>query len=72
MTASLDLTVQQCNVADALRSFLGADTWLQMLRKDRTAIFAAARHVGAASEFIVAKEMPLLDEFGEDASERQG
>jgi antirestriction protein ArdC len=37
------------------------DSWLQVLKNDRTAIFTAARHAGAAFEFIVAKEMPLLD-----------
>ena len=35
--------------------------WLQMLRRDRTAIFTAARHASAAFEFIVAREMPPVD-----------
>ncbi|MDM0110221.1 zincin-like metallopeptidase domain-containing protein [Variovorax sp. J22R24] len=34
------------------------DAWLQVLRRDRTAIFTAARHASAAYEFILAREMP--------------
>jgi antirestriction protein ArdC len=37
------------------------DSWLQVLMNDRTAIFTAARHAGEAFEFILAREMPLLD-----------
>jgi antirestriction protein ArdC len=37
------------------------DSWLQVLRRDRTAIFSAARHAGEAFEFILAREMPALD-----------
>lgn len=37
------------------------DSWLQVLRNDRTAIFTAARHAGEAFEFILAREMPALD-----------
>ncbi len=35
------------------------DSWLQVLRNDRTAIFTAARHAGEAFEYILAREMPL-------------
>ncbi|WP_256735087.1 zincin-like metallopeptidase domain-containing protein [Variovorax sp. dw_954] len=34
------------------------DSWLQVLRNDRTAIFTAARHAGEAYEFILARELP--------------
>jgi len=37
------------------------DSWLQVLKNDRTAIFTAARHAGAAFEFILAREMAQLD-----------
>ena len=37
------------------------DSWLQVLRNDRTAIFTAARHAGEAYEFILARELPLPD-----------
>ncbi len=37
------------------------DSWLQVLRNDRTAIFTAARHAGEAFGFILAREMPALD-----------
>jgi antirestriction protein ArdC len=37
------------------------DSWLQVLKNDRTAIFTAARHAGEAFEYILAREMPLLD-----------
>lgn len=37
------------------------DSWLQVLRNDRTAIFTAARHAGEAFEYILAREMPLPD-----------
>lgn len=37
------------------------DSWLQVLRNDRTAIFTAARHAGEAFEYILAREMPALD-----------
>lgn len=37
------------------------DSWLQVLRHDRTPIFTAARHAGAAFDFILAQEMPPLD-----------
>ncbi|MBT2337139.1 DUF1738 domain-containing protein [Variovorax paradoxus] len=40
------------------------EAWLKVLRNDRTAIFTAARHASAAFEFIVAREMPLLDPLG--------
>ena len=33
--------------------------WLQVLRRDRTAIFTAARHAGEAFDYILAREMPL-------------
>ena len=37
------------------------DTWVQVLKNDRSAIFLAARHAGEAFEYIVAREMPSLD-----------
>ncbi|MDM0052962.1 ArdC family protein [Variovorax sp. J22R115] len=37
------------------------DSWLQVLRNDRTAIFTAARHAGEAFDYILAREMPALD-----------
>ena len=37
------------------------DSWLQLLKNDRTAIFTAARHAGEAFEYILAREMPPLD-----------
>src|SRR6185436_11746384 len=33
------------------------DSWLQVLRSDRTAIFTAARHAGEAFEFILARAL---------------
>ena len=42
------------------------ESWLQVPHSDRTAIFTAARHAGAAFEFIVAREMPLLDPLKPD------
>lgn len=35
------------------------DSWLQVLRRDRTAIFTAARHAGEASEYILARQLPV-------------
>jgi antirestriction protein ArdC len=46
------------------------DSWLQVLKNDRTAIFTAARHAGEAFEYILAREMPVLDsaaQFPSDA-----
>ena len=37
------------------------DSWLQLLKNDRTAIFTAARHAGEAFEYILDREMPPLD-----------
>ena len=37
------------------------DSWLKVLRRDRNAIFAAARHASEAFQFIVAREMPCCD-----------
>jgi antirestriction protein ArdC len=52
-----------CGLVDATIECHAAylDSWLQVLKSDRTAIFTAARHAGAAFEFILAREMPLLD-----------
>ena len=36
------------------------DSWLQVLRRDRSAIFTAARHAGEASEYILARQLPVL------------
>ena len=51
-----------CGLVDATIEGHAAylDSWLQVLKNDRTAIFTAARHAGAAYEFIVAREMPGL------------
>ena len=53
-----------CGLVDATIEGHAAylDSWLQVLRNDRTAIFTAARHAGAAFEFILAREMPRLDQ----------
>ena len=37
------------------------ESWLGVLRHDRTAIFTAARLAGEAFEFIRAREMPMLE-----------
>lgn len=52
-----------CGLVDATIEGHAAylDSWLQVLRSDRTAIFTAARHAGAAFDFILAREMPPLD-----------
>ena len=52
-----------CGLVDATIEGHAAylDSWLQVLKNDRTAIFTAARHAGAAFEFILAREMPSLD-----------
>ena len=52
-----------CGLVDAPieRHAACPDSWLQVLKSDRTAIFTAARHAEAAFEFILAREMPLLD-----------
>ncbi|CAN7775263.1 zincin-like metallopeptidase domain-containing protein [Variovorax sp. LjRoot84] len=52
-----------CGLVDATIEGHAAylDSWLQVLRNDRTAIFTAARHAGEAFEYILAREMPLLD-----------
>ena len=34
------------------------ETWLQVLRRDRTAIFMAARHAGEAFKYILARQLP--------------
>lgn len=39
------------------------DAWLQVLKNDRKAIFTAARHASAAYDYIVAREMPKLDDY---------
>ena len=38
------------------------EAWLQVLRRDRTAIFTAARHAGEASDYILARALPPLDD----------
>ncbi|MBT2305296.1 DUF1738 domain-containing protein [Variovorax paradoxus] len=52
-----------CGLVDATIEGHAAylDSWLQVLRNDRTAIFTAARHAGAAYEFILSKELPQGD-----------
>jgi antirestriction protein ArdC len=52
-----------CGLVDATIEGHAAylDSWLQVLKNDRTAIFTAARHAGRAFEYILAREMPLLD-----------
>ncbi|CAN7776974.1 zincin-like metallopeptidase domain-containing protein [Variovorax sp. LjRoot175] len=52
-----------CGLVDATIEGHAAylDSWLQVLKNDRTAIFTAARHAGEAFEYILAREMPLLD-----------
>lgn len=40
------------------------DSWLQVLRNDRAAIFTAARHAGGAFDFILASEMPSISPTG--------
>lgn len=51
-----------CGLVDATIEGHAAylDSWLQVLKNDRTAIFTAARHAGAAYEFIVGREMQPL------------
>jgi antirestriction protein ArdC len=51
-----------CGLVDATIEGHAAylDSWLQVLKNDRTAIFTAARHAGAAFEFILAREMHPL------------
>ena len=52
-----------CGLVDATIEGHAAylDSWLQLLKNDRTAIFTAARHAGEAFEYILAREMPPLD-----------
>jgi antirestriction protein ArdC len=52
-----------CGMVDATIEGHAAylDSWLQVLRNDRTAIFTAARHAGEAFEYILARKMPSLD-----------
>lgn len=52
-----------CGLVDATIEGHAAylDSWLQVLRNDRSAIFTAARHAGAAFDFILAREMPPLE-----------
>jgi antirestriction protein ArdC len=52
-----------CGLVDATIEGHAAylDSWLHVLKNDRTAIFTAARHAGEAFEYILAREMPLLD-----------
>jgi len=52
-----------CGLVDATIEGHAAylDSWLKVLRNDRTAIFTAARHAGEAFEYILVREMPLLD-----------
>jgi antirestriction protein ArdC len=58
---------QRCDCARTQRSSTACcdaaylDSWLQLLKNDRTAIFTAARHAGEAFEYILAREMPPLD-----------
>lgn len=49
-----------CGLVDATIEGHAAylDSWLRLLRNDRTAIFTAARHAGDAFEFIVRQSMP--------------
>ena len=53
----------RCGLVDATIEGHAAylDTWVQVLKNDRSAIFLAARHAGEAFEYIVAREMPSLD-----------
>jgi len=53
-----------CGLVDATVEGHAAylESWLKVLRGDRTAIFTAARHAGEAFEFILARAMPALDE----------
>lgn len=39
------------------------DAWLQVLKNNRTAIFTAARRARAAYDYIVAREIPSLDDY---------
>jgi antirestriction protein ArdC len=52
-----------CGLVDAAIEGHAAylDSWLQVLKNDRTAIFKAARHAGAAYEFILSKGLPEGD-----------
>ncbi|WP_038200568.1 ArdC family protein [Xenophilus azovorans] len=52
-----------CGLVDATIEGHAAylDSWLQVLKNDRTAIFTAARHAGAAFEFILSKGLPEGD-----------
>lgn len=43
------------------------DSWLQVLRNDRTAIFTAARHAGEAFEYILARQLPPVSGAGATA-----
>ncbi|NDZ17201.1 hypothetical protein C7T35_37480 [Variovorax sp. WS11] len=53
----------RCGLVDATIEGHAAylDSWLPLLKNDRTAIFTAARQAGEAFEYILAREMPLLD-----------
>lgn len=54
-----------CGLVDATIEGHAAylDSWLQVLRHDRTAIFTAARHASDAFEFILARAMPRPEEL---------
>ena len=51
-----------CGLVEATVEWHAAylEAWLGVLRRDRTAIFTAARLAGEAFEFIRAREMPVL------------
>ena len=44
-------------------------SWLQVLRRDRTAIFTAARHAGEAFEYILARQLPADTSAGSEAAD---
>lgn len=54
-----------CGLVDATIEGHAAylDSWLRVLRNDRSAIFTAARHAGEAFEFILGKQMRLPEEL---------
>ena len=45
------------------------ESWLQVLRRDRTAIFTAARHAGEAFEYILARQLPADIDAGAEAAD---
>ena len=51
-----------CGLVDATIEGHAAylNSWLQVLKNDRTAIFTAARHASAAFDFLLTREMPPL------------